>query len=176
MQLFHGTRQRFDKFDVAYKGTGESGNIAASWFTDNFKGASNHALLKNRNPGLPLVYRCELKAGAIIANHRQPLTEQPEIVDRFKSGLPVDIEFGNGLNRFVLKKPCYTKYKGKMVYSGHTPVETDELIRLYLTCGIQGVYDWEGEFTDSYLHGTTTVIFEALLQIVGGDKLIIPFC
>ncbi|HFV8807268.1 TPA: hypothetical protein ACIAD3_001392 [Escherichia coli] len=84
MQLFHGTRQRFDKFDVAYKGTGESGNIAASWFTDNFKGASNHALLKNRNPGLPLVYRCELKAGAIIANHRQPLTEQPEIVDRFR--------------------------------------------------------------------------------------------
>ena len=29
MQLFHGTRQRFDKFDVAYKGTGESGNIDA---------------------------------------------------------------------------------------------------------------------------------------------------
>lgn len=160
MQLFHGSRERFEQFDVAYKGTGESGNIAACWFTDNFKGASNHALLKNRNPGLPLVYRCELKAGAIIASYRQPLAEQPDIVERFTSGLPGNIEFGAGLNRFVLKKPEYTNYKGRMVYSRHTPVETDELIRLYLACGIQGVYDWEGEFTDSYLHGTTTVIFD----------------
>ncbi|OAT16016.1 hypothetical protein M977_04666 [Buttiauxella gaviniae ATCC 51604] len=43
---------------------------------------------------------------------------------------------------------------------GNRHVDSDEMIRLYLNCGIQGVYDWEGMFTDSYLHGTTTVIFD----------------
>jgi len=55
MELFHGTRQIFDQFDVAFKGTGESGDIAACWFTDKFKGARNHVLLKNRNSGLRLI-------------------------------------------------------------------------------------------------------------------------
>lgn len=48
-ELFHGTRQKFDNFDTRFKGTGEVGDIAACWFTDNFAGARNHALYKNLN-------------------------------------------------------------------------------------------------------------------------------
>ncbi|HHX7168995.1 TPA: hypothetical protein ACVG64_002024 [Enterobacter hormaechei] len=162
MQLFHGTRQRFDKFDVAYKGTGESENIAACWFTDNFKGASNHALFKNRNPGLPLVYRCELKAGAIIADHSLPLAAQPDIAARLRDGLPVSIssQLSEGRDWHALCEPQYRTYRGRMLYVGNRHIDSDEMIRLYLDCGVQGVYDWEGMFTDSYLHGTTTVIFD----------------
>lgn len=38
---------------------------------------------------------------------------------------------------------------------GNRHVDSDELIRLYLSCGIKGAYDWEGIFTHGYLHGTT---------------------
>lgn len=162
MQLFHGTRQRFDKFDVAYRGTGEAGSIAACWFTDNFKGASNHALLKNRNHGQPLVYRCALKEGTVIANHRKPLSEQPDIAARLKVGLPVSIssQLSKDMEWHALKEPHYTNNRGKLFCQGNRHVDSDEMIRLYLQCGIQGIYDWEGMYTDSYLHGTTTVIFD----------------
>ncbi|WP_283094327.1 hypothetical protein [Pantoea sp. JGM49] len=40
MELFHGTRQRFDRFDVAFMGTGDSGGIPACWFTDDFEGGA----------------------------------------------------------------------------------------------------------------------------------------
>ncbi|CAM8681367.1 MULTISPECIES: hypothetical protein [Leclercia] len=162
MQLFHGTRQRFDRFDVSVRGTGEAGSINACWFTDNFKGACNHALLKNRNPGNPLVYRCTLKKGCVIANHRQLLSEQPDIASRLRTGLPVSIssQLGRGLDWHALNEPRYTYRKGSLIYEGNRHVEPAELISLYMSCGIQGVYDWEGIFTDSYLHGTTTVIFD----------------
>ncbi|HBR3924051.1 TPA: hypothetical protein L9T71_005242 [Klebsiella pneumoniae] len=75
MQLFHGTRQRFEKFDVSFMGTGEAGEIPACWFTDNFKGARHHALRVNHNPGQALVYQCGLKPGAIIADYSKPLIE-----------------------------------------------------------------------------------------------------
>jgi hypothetical protein len=42
MEIFHGTRQRFSNFDTSYKGTGESGDIDACWFADNFEGARHH--------------------------------------------------------------------------------------------------------------------------------------
>lgn len=162
MQLFHGTRQRFDKFDVSFQGTGEAGDIAACWFTDNMKGASNHAMLKNRNPGPPLVYRCELTDTAIIANHRQSLDEQPEIAARLLKNLPVSIssQLRSGRDWHHLHEPLYTVYKGKVLCTGNRYIESDEMIRLYKQCGIHGVYDWEGMFTDGYLHGTTTVIFD----------------
>lgn len=169
MQLFHGTRKRFENFDVAYRGTGESGDIAACWFTDNFKGASIHALLKNRNPGAARVYRCELKEGAIIADHSRPLTEQPDIAACLKSRLPLSIQFGTDRNWFALNEPLYARYRGRTTYAGNSPVDTSELIRLYLACGIQGVYDWEREFTDSYLHGITTVIFDTTAVTIIDD-------
>lgn len=171
MQLFHGSRQRFDKFDIAFKGTGEAGNIAACWFTDNFKGASNHAILKNRNPGQPLVYRCELKTGTVIANHRQPLGDQPDIAERLKYGLPVSIssQLGDDKDWHALSEPQYRNYRGNMLYLGNRHIDSEELIRLYLSCGIQGVYDWEGMFTDNYLHGTTTVIFDTSAVTIVDD-------
>ncbi|HDW1110469.1 TPA: hypothetical protein RK151_005008 [Enterobacter hormaechei subsp. hoffmannii] len=68
---------------------------------------------------------------------------------------PVD-----GIIRWLPRGFSCSPYKGSMLYVGDRHVDSDEMIRLYLNCGIQGVYDWEGIFTDSYLHGTTTVIFD----------------
>ena len=110
----------------------------------------------------PLVYRCELKAGAIIANHRLPLAEQPDLAARLRDGLPVIIssQLSKGRDWHALCEPQYRTYRGSMLYVGNRNVDSDEMIRLYLNCGIQGVYHWEGMFTDRYLHGTTTVIFD----------------
>lgn len=99
LELFHGTRQRFETFDASFKGTGESGDIDACWFTDNFNGASSHALYKNRNPGAPLVYRCELLPGALIADHSKPLVAQPAIAERLRRYTPVGLSCSLGLAR-----------------------------------------------------------------------------
>ncbi|STS86266.1 Uncharacterised protein [Klebsiella variicola] len=72
MQLFHGTRQRFEKFDVSFMGTGEAGEIPACWFTDNFKGARHHALRVNRNPGRRLFISVVLNRGRLL-----PITANP---------------------------------------------------------------------------------------------------
>ncbi|WP_455865333.1 hypothetical protein [Pantoea agglomerans] len=161
-EIFHGTRQRFDCFDVTFKGTGEAGNIDACWFTDSFIGAKNHALFKNRNPGVPLVYRCELSSKSIILDHREPLIKQPEIFERLKRYLPLGVStsLDGRLGYESFKEPFYEPYKGKMLCNRHRRFEDDEVIQLYKSCGIHGIHDWEGIYTDTYLHGTTTVLFD----------------
>ncbi|MFS7253213.1 hypothetical protein AB6869_21845 [Rahnella rivi] len=163
LELFHGTRQRFTQFDTSFKGTAEAGgDIDACWFTDNFEGARNHALLQNRNAGAPLVYRCELTPGALIADHSKPLSKQPAIAERLRQYAPVGISssLGHGRGWHVLKMPVYQTYQGKTIFQKHESFSGNEAIALYRTCGIHGVYDWEGESTDSYLRGTVTVIFD----------------
>lgn len=164
MEIFHGTRQLFDKFDYSYKGTGESGDIDACWFADNFEGAKNHALYKNRNKGQPLVYRCELSSRAVIANHRKPLSEQNEIRDSLLKVLPVSLSttIKPGCEWFKLASPCYREVEGRLRYFSQDsyPVTESELISYYSISGIHGVYDWEGIFTDAYIRGTTIIIFD----------------
>lgn len=161
MELFHGTRQHFDKFDVSFKGTGEAGSIDACWFTDNLEGASRHALYKNRNAGAPLVYRCELASHSLIANHREPLSQQPEISDRLLRYLPISIScnLNDGRDWHLLSEPVYEKSNRRIDYIGNDAIVDQEQINLYKRCGLHGVYDWEGIFTAGYLKGTTTIIF-----------------
>ncbi|MFK0372221.1 hypothetical protein ACIQT3_18905 [Enterobacter sichuanensis] len=162
-ELFHGTRQRFDSFDAAFKGTGEAGTIDACWFTDNFKGAKNHAVLKNRNSSQPLVYRCELTENALLADHSIPLSEQPQIDSLIRSSFPVSISesIKAGCDWHCFSRPHYQMdRKGKIVHMGPAGLDCDEVISLYKQCGIHGVYDWEGMFTDGYLHGTTIIMFD----------------
>ncbi|MBD8165431.1 hypothetical protein [Erwinia persicina] len=169
LEIFHGTRQRFDRFDVSFKGTGEAGDIDACWFTDNFEGAKNHALLKNRHAGDPLVYRCLLSTKSIIVDHRKPLIEQPEIFKRIDHHLPVMLSTSlvGRPNQDGLVEPVYESFRGKILYRGIRHLDEKKLIKLYKSCGIHGVYDWEGIFTDTYLHGTTTIIFDfSELEIV----------
>lgn len=162
VELFHGSRQRFEQFDTRFKGTGEAGGIDACWFTDNFIGARYHAIYKNRNHGQPLVYRCELSTSALLADHSISLSEQPLIEMLLRDFLPVSISesFPAGRDWHSFSQPCYVKdRKGRIVRMGSVCLECDEIISLYKQCGIHGVYDWEGIFTDGYLHGTTTIIF-----------------
>lgn len=168
MELFHGTRQRFAQFDAAFKGTGESGDIDACWFTDNFNGARSHALYKNRNPGAPLVYRCELMPEALIADHSKPLAKQPAIAERLRryTSVGLSCSLGEGADWHALKMPFYQTYQGKIFFNGHRGLSSNEVIALYLSCGIHGVYDWEGAWTDGYLQGTTTVIFDFSVLVI----------
>lgn len=132
MELFHGTRQRFTQFDATFKGTGESGDIDACWFTDNFNGARSHALYKNRNPGAPLVYRCELTPEALIADHSRPLAEQPAIAERLRQYAPVGISssLGHGRGWHALKMPVYQTYQGKTIFQKHESLSGNEAIAL----------------------------------------------
>ncbi|HCM9673919.1 TPA: hypothetical protein N5O16_004179 [Enterobacter roggenkampii] len=162
IELFHGSRQYFDNFDTAFKGTGEAGTIDACWFTDNFKGAKNHAVLKNRNSSPPLVYRCELTSKALLADHSIPLSEQPHISDLIRSFFPVSISesIKPGRDWHCFSQPHYQiTREGKTVHMGSVGLDSDEIISLYKKCGIHGVYDWEGIFTDGYLQGTTIIMF-----------------
>ncbi len=168
LELFHGTRQRFETFDASFKGTGESGDIDTCWFTDNFNGARSHALYKNRNPGAPLVYRCELLPGALIADHSKPLAAQPAIAERLRRYTPVGLScsLGDGPDWHALKMPFYQTYQGKIIFSGHRGIFGDDIIAIYRSCGIHGVYDWEGAWTDGYLQGTTTVLFDFSVLVI----------
>jgi len=168
VELFHGTRQRFAQFDAAFKGTGESGDIDACWFTDNFNGARSHALYKNRNPGAPLVYRCELMPEALIADHSKPLAKQPAIAERLRryTSVGLSCSLGEGADWHALIMPFYQTYQGKIFFNGHRGLSSNEVIALYLSCGIHGVYDWEGAWTDGYLQGTTTVIFDFSVLVI----------
>lgn len=166
MELFHGTRKRFKSFDLSFKGTGEAGKIDGFWFTDNFIGARNHALFQNRNHEPALVYRCSLESYAVIADHSKPLAQQPEVAARLYSGLPVSISLKESIDWHCFSEPVYQKRQGKILYVDNRGLSDDEQILIYKRCGIHGVYDWEGMFTDAYLHGTTTVIFDSsVLQI-----------
>ncbi len=156
-------------FDASFKGTAEAGgDIDACWFMDNFEGARNHALLQNRNPGAPLVYRCELTPGALIADYSKPLTEQPAIAERLRRYAPVGLScsLGNGPRWHTLKMPFYQTYQGKTIFHKHKGLSSNEAIALYRICGIHGVYDWEDAWTDSYLLGTVTVIFDFSVLVI----------
>lgn len=162
MELFHGTRARFTQFDTSFKGTGEAGDIDAIWFTDNYAGARNHACYKNRNDGSPLVYRCKLSDSALLADYSKPLSEQPRVAELLLRHLPVGISTSlpKGREWYGLTQPHYVKSKGKMLYIGNRGLSSEESIELYRLCGLHGVYDWEGAWTDSYLKGPSIVIFD----------------
>lgn len=166
-ELFHGTRQRFAKFDTSFKGTGEAGKIDACWFTDNFEGAKNHAILKNRHVTPPLVYRCELSSEVLLADYSIPLSEQPHILKLLNQHLPVSISTSLGRGKdWDLNHPCYQSHRGRTILTGTRGLDSDEIIKLFKTCGVHGVHDWEGIFTDAYLKGTTTVIFDVSVLII----------
>lgn len=165
MELFHGSRARFTHFDTSFKGTGEAGSIEAIWFTDNYKGASNHAWYKNRNEGTPLVYRCRLSERALLADYSKPLSEQPRVAELLLRHLPVGIStsLSQGSEWYGLTQPYYENVKkGKRGFfrNGNIGVSSEEAIELFRACGLHGVYDWERSMTDSYLHGPSIIIFD----------------
>lgn len=160
MEIFHGTRQRFDRFDTSYKGTGEAGTVDGCWFTDSFIGARRHALYKNRNVGEPLVYRCELTPKVILADHSKLLIDQPVIAELLRQHWPVALSsMLTGTIWHALERPFYEKFRGRTEYRGGVLIPQEEMIGLYASCGIHGVYDWEWPDTDAYLEGKTTLLF-----------------
>lgn len=177
MYLYHGTKTEFDQFDVSYWGSGEAGTIRACWFTDNFEGARNHACYKNRNAGQPRVLRCKLSDKAVLADFGKMLSDQPELAAMLNKHLPVSIStlIPNGRYWHSLSRPKYYKDTyGKTHFIGKEGVLVEEQIELFRRCGIHGVHDWEGEWTDAYLKGSTTVIFDVSVIEIEEVMLIEP--
>lgn len=162
MELFHGSRARFTEFNTSFKGTGEAGTIDAIWFTDNFAGARNHARYRCRNEGSPLVYRCKLAERALLAEFGKPLSEQPRVAELLHRHLPVGIStsLSQGREWSALAQPQYQYFKGRILYTGDRGVNSEECIELLKSCGLHGVYNWEGVWTDHYLHGPSIIIFD----------------
>lgn len=160
MMIYHGSRVLFDEFDVAFKGTGESGDIGACWFADNFEGAKNHALYRNRNDGEARVYCCEVSERAVIVDHHKPLSEQPIAAELLMKNLPVAIScsLGNGYDWYSFTYPRFKDRNG--YYIERSYLSDNELIALYKNCGLHGVDDWEGCFTDAYIKGRTIIVFD----------------
>ncbi|MFG6076881.1 hypothetical protein [Erwinia sp. OPT-41] len=152
MKLFHGTRANFTKFSVDYPGTGEGGRIHAIWFTDNFKGAKNHALLYARQPGPGRVYECELSDDALILKTDIPLYEQIAVYKAISTHLPVSISVQKYYDHLF---GDYHRLSGKF---NHHSNDEDLHNNILMSAGIDAIHDYEGSWTDPYLHGSTTVV------------------
>lgn len=166
MEIFHGTRHRFEQFDLSYIGTGElspKSAINACWFTESFVGAKHHAIYRVRADKQPLVYRCELTSKAVILDSRRPLSEQPELQKLLFKNLPVSLTASLDHNRnwSSIYQPIYKKTDKNETYLYSPPLKIPEndAIDMYKSCGIHGVYDWEGQFTEEYMHGLTILMF-----------------
>ncbi|WP_200781058.1 hypothetical protein [Klebsiella oxytoca] len=152
MKIFHGTRANFTNFSVNYPGTGEGGRIHAIWFTDNFKGAKNHALFHARQPGPGRVYECVLSADALILKAGIPLYEQSAVYKAISAHLPVSISVQKDYDHLFSD---YHRLSGKVNH--HSDVENLHN-NILMSAGIDAIYDYEGCWTDAYLHGCTTVV------------------
>lgn len=111
----------------------------------------------------PLVYRCELSPQALLADYSIPLSEQPRIAELLSLNFPVAVSstLESGRDWHALRYPFYVKLKsGKSFFYGYNCLDKNKIIEMYKVCGIHGIYDWEGNFTDGYLRGTTTIMFE----------------
>lgn len=86
MLLFHGTKARFDAFDLNYTQTGEGvnhGTRAGFHFTESLRGACRHAENYLRCiDGLPLVYVCELPESVHLLDRGRAISESGEHVTR----------------------------------------------------------------------------------------------
>ncbi|HHR6499800.1 TPA: hypothetical protein ACS8CD_000288 [Providencia alcalifaciens] len=159
MKIYHGTKATFQTFDTNFAGTGEAGDIPAIWFTDNYKGAYNHAL-KTRQDGIPKVFECTLDESTIILNTQIPIVEQPIVYENILKYFPVIIS--TNINSNTKSNDLFSSYFDINNKFGHRYVrDTSTLLNKYLKqANIHAIYDYEQEWTDLYLHGTTTVVFD----------------
>lgn len=109
-----------------------------------------------------MVYRCLLSSKSVIVDLSKPLIEQPEILDRITRKLPVML--GTSLVDRPYSKdliePVYEILRGKTQFTGFRNLDQDQVINLYKSCGVHGINNWEGYWTDGYFSGPTTILFD----------------
>ena len=162
MLLFHGTRKPFERFDRAYYDTGENSVGIGFYFTDNLKGAYNHATAYALKPGTPLVYICKIREEALVLNLQHSIEKQALATQRHWETLPVenycskfDIDWFGSLLDGISREPFMERAQEKSKY------------QFLKERGFQVLYDTEGGNTDPYLHGTTIVVLdESVIDII----------
>ncbi|WP_017891090.1 hypothetical protein [Serratia sp. S4] len=154
MRLFHGTRAAFTAFSIEYPGTGEAGEIRAVWFTEQLSGAQNHSA-RTKQPGHRRVYECELHPETLVLLADTPLTQQPVVMERLRTVLPVSIS----VHGFYDELFCdYFNYLGVENTVAGDRFKKQRELDLLRSAGIDAIYDYERGGQDNYQHGATTVV------------------
>lgn len=162
MLLFHGTRKKFERFDSAFFGTGEAGVGVGFYFTDNLKGAYQHATRYAPRPGEPLVYVCMLREPALILNPRKPIHRHTVEVQKHWELLPVAQYWAKD------RKHWFDSLFRTLPIGNPEPAPSDSDKLIFLRDhGFQVVDDFEGDWTDAYVCGPSIVVLdEKILEII----------
>lgn len=170
MLLFHGTRKLFKEFDSTFFGSGEAGVGVGFYFTDSLKGAYNHATRYAPHPGEPLIYVCEIREPVLMLQMGKEISKHSQEVQRHWETLPVAQYwaknrrdwFGNLFRMLPLGNP--------------SPEPSDSQKYVFLReWGFQVMYDADGDYTDSYLCGTSIVVLDEqvidIIEILPAEQL-----
>ena len=154
MKLFHGSKTYFSEFSTDYLGTGETGDIHAIWFADNFNAARNHCYkIRSLTHRSVWVYECELLSDTAVLNTNLPFAQQPDIQKKLDDTLPVCISVQSHYDVLFCD---YHRYS-KGIING-VKITADHKINLLRAAGIDAISDYERGMQDSHLHGDTTVV------------------
>jgi hypothetical protein len=164
MILFHGCRpdSPFTAFDETYVGKGEGAGVGVGfYFVTSLKGAAAHADSYTRGKGEALVYVCQLRESAIVLNRFKAIGEQHARSIEWWNRLPCTIScacdenwFGSLFKHRPRACPVWDDSEAKKC----------EFLR---ERGLHAIYDFEGSFTDSYLHGTSVLVLaQEMIEIV----------
>lgn len=162
MLLFHGTRKTFDKFDLAFYGTGEAGVCVGFYFTDNLKGAYQHATRYAPRSGEPLVYVCEVNEPALTLSIWKPISKHNHEVQQHWESLPAAQYWAKE------SKDWFGDLFRMLPFGNPDPQPSESEKYAFLQKrGFQVMYDTEGAGTDAYLCGTSIVVLdENIIDIV----------
>lgn len=154
MRLFHGSKTFFSEFSTDYLGTGESGDIHAIWFANNFNAARNHCFrIRSLTHRSVWVYECELLSDSVVLKANLPLVQQPDIQRKLIDFLPVCISVQPHYD--VLFRDYHRYSKGII---NEVKITADHEISLFRAANIDAISDYEQGWQDSHLHGETTVV------------------
>lgn len=159
MYLFHGTKADFDEFDLTKVRTGENSGAAADiglYFTDNPVGAYNHSWRVN-NGVEEFVYVCKLASDAVVINRQEaPISQPPNVLQLWES-LPVchSVHIQN-------QDWFWRLFRDSCAFPDEESFNSCENLRIKLLqdAGFSAISDFEGVFTDSYLHGQTVLLLD----------------
>lgn len=172
--IYHGTRaEKFSQFDLAKLGTGEGANAAnVIYFVTSLKGAYNHALLKARQKGTPLVYVCQFKPDAKILTLDMPICEHTNQVRELWDSLPVWVSTKESKNWYYqLALPPESSVDHYL-----PPLDERKRCDLLRSFGFDGIRNFEaGAWVDSYLHGRSHVILNPncvdIIEVLNADDI-----
>ncbi|MCG9576067.1 hypothetical protein L1D14_07420 [Vibrio tubiashii] len=174
MLLFHGAKKRFERFDLAYLGTGETNpEMMGFYFSSSCYGAVRHSMNRIRaDYDEAVLYVCRLKSEAIYVDRTRPIAEleSKKSVSHWYYQLPV------ATSTLISSSDWFLKIRN-VVATDHEALEEDRnrLALQYLRHhGIDVITNWEwGGWCDGY--GSSTLVLNPdmieILEVIPSKHL-----